>query len=322
MMPDLDRYARIVVAFSGGKDSVASLCALLDAGANPDRIELWHHDVDGGEPLMDWPSTHGYVRALAASFSVPVWFSWRQGGFLREMLRENTPTAPISFESPEGVKTRGGRGKPNTRLRFPQVSADLTVRWCSGALKIAVADAALRNQERFFDGKSLFVTGERAEESPNRARYAAFEPHRTDTRRSVRRPRHVDHWRPVHSWTERDVWSALERYSVLPALPYQIGFHRLSCRSCIFQSADQAATLRHICPDNFEQLAKYERRFGCTIRRDIDLHGLADRGRPFRAALNRPDLVARAISDRWTGSVRLSRWSLPAGAFGEGDGPT
>ncbi|MFT9366826.1 MAG: hypothetical protein ABF572_14945 [Gluconobacter sp.] len=112
MMPDLDQYARIVVAFSGGKDSVASLCALLDAGANPDRIELWHHDVDGGEPLMDWPSMHGYVRALAASFNVPVWFSWRQGGFLREMLRENTPTAPISFESPEGIKTGGGGGNP------------------------------------------------------------------------------------------------------------------------------------------------------------------------------------------------------------------
>lgn len=45
--PTLAEYDRIAVAFSGGKDSVASVLHLLDLGINPSRIELHHHRVDG-----------------------------------------------------------------------------------------------------------------------------------------------------------------------------------------------------------------------------------------------------------------------------------
>jgi hypothetical protein len=52
--PDLRSYDTIVVAFSGGKDSIGCLLSLIEAGAPPERIELHHHDVDGqGEPFMD-----------------------------------------------------------------------------------------------------------------------------------------------------------------------------------------------------------------------------------------------------------------------------
>lgn len=54
---DLSVYDRIVLSFSGGKDSIAMLLQLLDLGVERDRIELWHHDVDGGSAsgsdLMD-----------------------------------------------------------------------------------------------------------------------------------------------------------------------------------------------------------------------------------------------------------------------------
>jgi len=293
MMLDLASYDRIIVAFSGGKDSLASLLVLLEAGVPAERIELWHHDVDGGaEAFMDWPSTSGYVRAVASCFRVPCYFSWREGGFLREMLRRDAPTAPILFETPDGLDRRGGEGPCHTRLRFPQISASLSVRWCSAALKIDVGDTALRNQDRFLDSRTLFVTGERAEESPGRARYAVFGPHRTDTRNGTRRRRHVDHWRPVHIWSEQQVWAIIERFGVVPAIPYQLGFGRLSCQFCIFGSTDHFATLRVIDPERFELLARYERDFGCTIRRDIDLHGLADRGQVFDIVRRRPNLIA------------------------------
>ena len=96
---------------------------------------------------------------------------------------------------------------------------------------------------------------------------------------------------------------------IVPALPYRIGFGRLSCLGCIFMSADQAATFRLIAPARF---AAYGRTFGCTIRRDIDLNTLADRGCPFPAALQQPDLVRQALSPDWAG---------PPGAFGESAGP-
>ena len=57
-LPDLGAYRRFVVAFSGGKDSLAALLHLLGLGVPAHAIELHHHDVDGhGPTFMDWPCT-------------------------------------------------------------------------------------------------------------------------------------------------------------------------------------------------------------------------------------------------------------------------
>src|SRR5437867_1935751 len=81
-------YDHIIVAFSGGKDSTAAFLHLLEARMPQERIELWHHEVDGreGSRLMDWPCTPAYCQEFASAFRVPVSFSWREGGFEREML--------------------------------------------------------------------------------------------------------------------------------------------------------------------------------------------------------------------------------------------
>lgn len=166
--PDLASYDHILVFTSGGKDSLACLLRLLEAGADARRIELHHHEVDGrGAPFMDWPVTGAYVAATADAFDVPLYRSWREGGFEREMLRHEAATARILFETPHGVMGAGGAGRPGTRLAFPQVSADLSVRWCSPALKIDVGAAAIRNQDRFLGRRLLVVT---PESGPRKAR--------------------------------------------------------------------------------------------------------------------------------------------------------
>lgn len=175
--PDHRTYDKVVVAFSGGKDSIASLLTVLEAGVAPESIDVYHHDVDGQGPVfMDWPSTTSYRRAVTRALGVPLYLSWKDGGFRREMLRNDAPTAPIRFETPSGlIEEVGGHGPKGTRLRFPQVSADLTQRWCSAYLKIDVMAALIRNQDRFLNSRTLIVTGERAEESKARASYAPFE---------------------------------------------------------------------------------------------------------------------------------------------------
>lgn len=312
-------YDRVVVAFSGGKDSLAALLQLLDLGVPPAAIELHHHLVDGrGAVLMDWPITPAYVAALAEHFGLALFQSWREGGFRQEMARESVPTAPIRFEQPGGrLGSAGGHGPAGVRGRFPQVSADLSVRWCSPALKIDVLAAAIRGQSRFEQGRTLVVTGERAEESPSRARYRPFEPHRTDCGR-----RRVDHWRPVLSWAEGRVWDRIAAAMIRPHPAYSLGWSRLSCRACIFGSPHQWATLRALYPETFADIAGLEARSGQTIQRAASVVALADRGVPYPAALADPALAALAGGEVWTLPVQQHPWRLPAGAFGEAAGPS
>ena len=330
--PDLASYDRILVAFSGGKDSLAALLKTLrmldEHGIDRSKVELHHHDVDGdGAIFMDWEITRGYCEAVAAHLELPLLYSYKIGGFQREMNREESPTAPIRFEvlREDGTKEMrevGGDGPNGTRQKFPQVSADLSVRWCSGYLKIDVMARLITNQDRFNRSRTLVITGERAQESAARSKYLTFEPHRTD-RRSGRLARHVDHWRPIHDWSEEQVWDIIKDFGIVPHVAYQLGWARLSCITCIFGSPDQWATIKHVFPERFEQIAGPEEKFGVTIRRNGSVREIADKGTPYEAALASPGLVALANSREWTQPICVApeAWQLPAGAFGENAGP-
>lgn len=322
--PDLSDYDRFIVFFSGGKDSVACFLWLLDQGIPVEKIELHHHLVDGkeGSELMDWPVTPDYCTRFAAAFGVRLTESWKQGGFEREMLRNGTPTAPVHFYTPSGEKREiGGVGPLGTRRKFPQVSADLSVRWCSSYLKIGVGESYIVNSPEFRQGKTLVLTGERAEESAARARYKVFEPHRSDNRNGVKVRRWVDVYRAVHGWKEAEVWDIMRRYGVNPHPAYHLGLSRTSCMACIFGSPQQWAMLREHMPRHFRVIADYEAEFGTTIKRGVSIEQFAAKGLA-------PDLdqhwLGIAMSKRFTAPMRLDPavWTLPLGAFGESAGPT
>lgn len=318
----LDEYDRIVVLCSGGKDSVAALLLLLDLGAPRDRIRLDHHMVDGapGESdLFDYPCTRAYVDALGAHFDVPVFHSFRRGGIEREMLRENCGSAPIVFTRSDGttVELASERSKPSTRRRYPQQSASLSTRWCSAYAKIGVADRMFTNDEVFRQGKTLVVSGERAEESPNRARYAEFEPHRADLRHG-REPRWLDHWRPVLRWREAQVWDKLREHRLLAHPAYWLGFSRCSCLNCVFLNKDGWASVKDIVPERFERLVAYEESFGTTLHRTMPLRELAARG---KSHVSDRKWVEIALSTDFNLPMVLDPWRLPPGAYGENAGP-
>lgn len=321
--PDLLSYDYYVLAFSAGKDSVASYLSLLEAGIPAERIELWHHLVDGreGSNLFDWPVTEAYVNAFGAAFGSKVYHSWKEAGLEGEMNRTNALTRPTWFETPDGTFKAGGlKGKLSTRRRFPQQAADLSVRWCSGVAKIDVAAMAIANQTRFAGKRTLFVTGERAEESSNRANYLSFEPHRKDTRNG-RTKRHIDHWRPVHHFSEAEVWAIIQRHGVLAHPAYRMGFGRLSCMKCIFASANQWATIQFLDPEGFNKVADYEDESGCTIHRERSVRQQAALGTVYEGVTQ--ELAAVAMSTEYSLPIKISpeEWTLPAGAYGESAGP-
>lgn len=319
---DLLAYDRIIVAFSGGKDSVACLLHILSLGVSKDKIELWHHDIDGneGSELMDWPVTRDYCRKFAEAFELPLYFSWKEGGFEGEMLRNESLTRPNRFEMPDGTIGQAGgvRGKKNTRMKFPQVTANLMTRWCSAYLKIDVCVAALNNQDRFHEGKTLVITGERAQESSARAKYEVFEPHKADRRDGKRVQRHIDAWRPVHKWTEEQVWAIFEAFKVNPHPCYRVGFSRCSCMPCIFGNADQWATVKKLDPARFDKLAAYEADFGVTLKRKVSLPVLAEKGTAYTMSAEE---VAIAMGREYHEPIFVEEWKLPSGAYGESCGP-
>jgi 3'-phosphoadenosine 5'-phosphosulfate sulfotransferase (PAPS reductase)/FAD synthetase len=318
---DYNEYDHIIIAFSGGKDSTACVLHALESGADKNKIELWHHDVDGRESggLMDWPITPGYCKAFAQALGLPLYFSWKQGGFEREMNRENSRTAPTMFETPEGLMSAGGTaGKLSTRKKFPQVTANLLTRWCSAYLKIDICTMAIRNQARFNGKKVLVVTGERAEESSSRANYKTFEIHKAD-KRAGKVSRHVDQYRPVHSWSEALVWEIIKRWGIQAHPAYYLGWGRVSCMACIFGSANQWATVKAIAPDTFKRISSYEKEFKTTIHRSKSIEDLAASGSPYSSLT--PEVQAQAMSREYTADIIIKNWTLPAGAFGESCGP-
>lgn len=324
---DLLSYDYYIIAFSGGKDSLACLLHLIDQGVDRSKIELWHHLVDGreGSTLMDWACTEDYCNKVAKAMDLPIFFSWKEGGFEKEMLRNGNPTAPSHFELPEDnlieCGLTGGKGPDGTRMKFPQVSADLRVRWCSAYLKIDVCVAAVNNQERFHNSRTLIVTGERAEESPARAKYKEFEPDRAD-RRNGKMKRHVDHWRPVHAWKEGEVWNIIEDHKINPHPAYRLGWGRLSCMKCIFGSKDQWASVRNVDPKGFNRISEYEEQFGMSIHRTKSVNEQANEGEVFKACCNgiSQELKEAAMKVEYDLPVFVDEWEQPAGAFGDSAG--
>lgn len=322
---DLLSYDRYIVSFSGGKDSTALLLFLLDNGVPKEKIELWHQEIDGrGRSLFDWEVTPDYCRKIGEAFGIPVFFQWKEGGFEREMTRKDILTAPISFELPDGsVRTTGGeRGKPSTRLKFPQPSPDLRVRWCSAYLKIDVCATAIRHQERFQGIRTLVLSGERGEESPQRAKYAILEPDKTDLRNG-RVPRLVERFRPIRDWKERDIWDILEKYRIRPHPCYFMGFGRCSCKFCVFGNATQFASAACVSPRQMDTLIRYEKEFGHTLKRDTDLATLLKKGKPYDTITDQLRILA--TSHEYSVPVivpEFETWQLPAGAFRKCGGPS
>lgn len=316
-----DQYDHIIVSFSGGKDSLACVLYALELGVPKNKIELWHQAVDGRPGVdprfFDWPCTESYCRAVAAMLGLPIKFQWREGGFEREINKQDAATAKVGFELPDGsIGQAGGTGDPNTRLMFPAAVADLRTRWCSAILKIDVATAAINNDPRFKRGKILEITGERRQESNNRARYAEVEKHKSTTL-----SRRVDQWRAIIDWPEERVWEIIQRWGVRPHPAYYLGWGRVSCMFCIFGNPDQWASVNAINPKMFWRILNYERQFGRTIQQGGDIEHLASKGQSYVPLDS--EMVQVAMSDELPHGYAQAgaAWTMPFGAFKRSGGP-
>ena len=175
----LEEYDLIVVLLSGGKDSVACLYTLLEMGVPKGKIELWHHDIDGGHPSrrMDWRCTQNYVKALAEAENIRLRVSYRVNGFFGELYRVGA-SEPVEWVDPDTGEVKQCKLSPNYRkclelkkqvtddledqlkkygyrMKFPAKSSDLSRRWCSAYLKIMVAGMGISNLDQLQELETL-----------------------------------------------------------------------------------------------------------------------------------------------------------------------
>lgn len=321
-LSDLLTYDKIIISSSGGKDSTACILYLLDLEIPRDRIIIWHQSIDGypGEiPFADWPVTEPYVKAFGKAMGIQTEFQWRKNGFLGELMRENRRTNDVQFEYGGNVITLPTRnGKLSTRRKFPAKAVDLRTRWCTAYLKIDVMRRVLNNHPDYQVGKYLVITGERREESANRARYLNVEKHPCS-----KIAREVTWWRTVIEWSEQEIWDILEKHRIFPHPAYWLGFSRTSCFGCIFSTADQWATMRDIAPERFNARVEMERELRHTIDNKLTLTQLADKGNSILPrGIETGEWVRLALEgDIEPGDIFVDKWVLPAGAFTGGGGP-
>lgn len=165
----LEEYNLVAILLSGGKDSIACYYKLLELGVPKEKMEFWHHDIDGGHPVrrMDWRCTQNYVKAFAEAEQVPLRLSWRVNGFFGELYRIGA-SEPVEWMEPDTGEIKRCRLSQNYircqelkekavgqmeeelkrygfRMKFPAKTGDLSRRWCSAYLKIMVAGSVIAN---------------------------------------------------------------------------------------------------------------------------------------------------------------------------------
>lgn len=340
----LEEYDLIAVLLSGGKDSIACYCKLLELGVPKNKIEFWHHDIDGGHPSrrMDWRCTQNYVKSFAEAESIPLRTSWRVNGFFGELYRIGA-SEPVEWIEPDTGEIRQCRLSPNYlkcqeikqqapedmdgqlrqmgyRMKFPMKTGDLSRRWCSAYLKIMVADTVMSNLEKTKrNAKILVVSGERRGESAGRSKYNEMEIHRTNAEKKAHRL--VHQWRPVIDYSEKDVWEVLKRHKVNPHPCYRAGWNRCSCAMCIFSTPKLFAGIKELYPEDYELLKQDEKTLGFTLDNKCDLDSFVGNAKSCVYHGDQEALHSLITGDFLQDEVYVTgNWLYPAGAFHGAEG--
>ncbi len=235
MLP-LDDYTEVHINVSGGADSVATvLVALYGLKIPKEKIKLVHMRVDGDpndkskRQLFDWPQTDEYLLYMSRTLDLPLIVIFGEKS-LEERIRE--------------------RGMfPDSRCRF-----------CTSFMK---RDVYAKWVRQFDDCKILLLTGERSQESTERAKKAVFQLH---SAHATGRKNRLVHWlKPIKAMLKTQVRELCAAYGIELHPCYQ-WVSRCSCRFCIFNTSSEMGRTSKLFPEDWEYLKQMERDLEHTMK--------------------------------------------------------
>lgn len=262
-VPDLSSYDHILVNTSAGKDSQAALDVTVD---HADRAGVRHRLVAVHADLgrIEWPGTKDLAAEHAAHYGLPF-----------EVVRNRAWGDLLERIEARGMWPDANNRYCTSEFKTGPVRTLMTrlVRETRTAKGQPIAGPGARSGRRV---RILNVLGLRADESPARARLAAFELDRG----SSNSLRHVDRWLPVHAWTVDEVWDRIADARTRPHPAYGLGLPRLSCSFCVLASRGALVRSAQVRPRLAAEYAAAEERMGHRFRHDLSMAevvALADR---------------------------------------------
>ncbi|MFG2408705.1 phosphoadenosine phosphosulfate reductase family protein [Streptomyces brevispora] len=256
----------IVVNSSGGKDSQAMLTHVVrraKALGMLDKVVVVHADLGD----IEWGGTKTLAEEQAHLAGVRrIEVVKAKGADLlgRVLVRFGKLKAKAEREAIDaGLDPAAVKVAP----AWPSSSA----RWCTSDVKrgpvwtlFTRLTAELSHLGR--PVRILNCMGQRAAESAPRAKLAEVEIDRSASNGK----RHVTVWRPIHGWSDAEVWREIAR-SGLPYHPaYDWGMRRLSCSFCVLGCEADVVLAARLRPKKAAEYAAMEVQVGADFK-----HGLS-----------------------------------------------
>lgn len=234
---------KVLVAYSGGKDSQACL--------------LWAVKKYG-------------AKSIEAVFCDTGW----ENPITYKHIKETTKELEVKLVTVKSEKYDGMIDLAEKKKRFPSVMA----RFCTSELKSKpFIDYVLEQKEHL-----IIVQGIRSLESQKRAtmqrqcRYFKyyFEPYNDKGKKHTYRKREVISWceqysddiiRPVFSWTAQQVIDYIINNGQEPNELYRQGFKRVGCFPCIMSGHREVYELLKRYPEKFDEIIEHEKRIGSSF---------------------------------------------------------
>lgn len=236
LLSDLE-YTSVIVSYSTGIDSTGALYWALK-NFPKEKIYLLYCDTG-----CEYPENERIFHRVAAFLGIKAVILCREGGYLGHLLEE--------------------------RRKFP----DAKNRWCTAYLKTAVTDHWIRQHRSELGAKCLFLSGERRDESPARAKLPALEYHST-TLKTKRVADFVCHWyRPYLDQEKEKMFELGKRLGLEPHPCYEyVG--RCSCMFCMLMPDRHASENIKRYPEIAEKWVRAELEIGHRWKKNKSLQAV------------------------------------------------